>query len=119
MKTKDEINNAREAYARSQDLEPIPNPRIRAYVRAHIEIAFEEGAKWAKAQEPNAELVAALEGLLASAHPHPVENPAMFAAWTAARAVLAGRGVEGGGCRTAPDRSRWTEEDAEEAKLKY
>jgi hypothetical protein len=44
-----------------------------------------------EALQESKNMAIALRGLLASATPHPEENPAMFAAWTAANQMLEGR----------------------------
>jgi hypothetical protein len=64
-----------------------------------VSTPVQPGGKWDEARA-NAELicravnahddlVAALQAMLASAHPHPVEHPTMTAAWAQAREVLA------------------------------
>lgn len=46
--------------------------------------------RWLENQESlNADLLRALEAMLASAHPHPDEHPGMFSAWKIGRAALA------------------------------
>lgn len=54
------------------------------------EILAKPEAKLREHGEREALLVASIEELLASAHPHPVEHPTMTEAWANARAALAG-----------------------------